>query len=436
VNTISSEVLEFIDTPRDLDVQESEYVRLLGYPRGHSLTDRPCELADWARSWYAENGQPWIFARSGGGLELVEQQIRLQETEFSSERLSSQLSAAEAHDAALVAVSAGKECEEKAHQCWLEGKPDEYFFLEMFGSAVVEHLITRAAGRICAWADQNRMAVLPHSSPGYTGWPITDQIKLWERISRNNGKFPGDLHVMETGMLRPKKSLLALFGLTRHPEKIQSGSRLIPCENCSLPNCQYRRAPYRYAMPQIEAVGRRQNEVIDSIEVNGEVPVLDTNARYSINPRALSKWAEERLHLEIESDGSVTAHFRYEGTTCSNFGRAILYDYHVRLASHSQNYRVAELRCAPANDDTGHTFMCEYLKDANNFMSRIAAEKPLLNRPLNDVLSWKRGFNPAGCHCETESREHKWALVFEVIHFALVHRQKTNGQKIPMLQNS
>ena len=34
-----------------------------------------------------------------------------------------------------------------------EEKPDEYFFLETFGSAVVEHLITVAGARLCAWAD-------------------------------------------------------------------------------------------------------------------------------------------------------------------------------------------------------------------------------------------------------------------------------------------
>lgn len=412
-------------------VQESEYLRLLGFPPGHILTDRARELADWARAWYAEHGRPWIYARSAGGLFIADNSVRFGDREFFSDRLRSQLAAVDAHDAMLVAVSAGKECEEKARQCWQESKPDEYFFLEMYGSAVVEALITQAAGRICGWAEHNGMGVLPHYSPGYTGWPVSDQPKLWQILRGNNGSpFPAELDVLETGMLRPKKSLLAVFGLTHHPEKISPGSKLVPCENCSLANCQYRRAPYRYSMPQTESLGRPQ--LIP--EVNGHA--LDPNARYSLNSRALRKWAQERLQLDIADDGSVKARFRYEGTTCSNLGRGIQYDYDVHLLSPAQDYRIAHLNCAPADGDTGHAHQCEYLKDPNAFMSRVAKEKPLLGRPLNHALTWQRGHNPAGCHCEAASREHKWGLVFEVIHFALAQKQKTNGQPAPIPEYS
>ncbi|MDB6124131.1 MAG: hypothetical protein JWQ71_3124 [Pedosphaera sp.] len=424
MNTIqspASDTFEFTDEQPRLKVQESEYLRLLGYPRDHALDARPRELADWAQRWYAENGRPWVFARAAGRLKTATGKVYLSGAEFVSDRLHEQFVAAEAHDAMLVAVSAGKECEEKARQCWQEGKPDEYFFLEMYGSAVVEHLVTHAAGRICAWAEQNSMAVLPHYSPGYSGWPVSDQPKLWNIIRGNNGTpFPAQLDVMESGMLRPKKSLLTVFGLTRHPEKVQPGSRLIPCENCSLPGCQYRRAPYRYFMPQSESVSLQQNEIAaPSIPV---APVLDKMARYSLNARALRKWSQERLQLETANDGSINARFRYEGTTCSNLGRSIEYNYHVRLQPRAQAYRIAEAHCAPAEGDTGYTFMCEYLKDPTGFMNLVNAEKPLIGRPLNDVLAWKRSINPAGCHCEAGSREHKWGMVFEVIHFALAQK--------------
>ncbi len=417
-------MFEFTDKAPRLNVQEPEYFRLLGYPRDHTPSERARELAGWARQWYAEHGQPWVFARGAGELKIETNKIFLAGAEFSSERLQAQFLAAAAHDAMLVAVSAGKECEEKARQCWEEGKPDEYFFLEMYGSAVVEHLITHAAGRICAQAEKSGMAVLPHYSPGYTSWPVSDQPKLWSIIRGNNGSpFPADLEVMETGMLRPKKSLLTVFGLTRHPEKVSPGSKLIPCENCSFPNCQYRRAPYRYFMPQSESVSRQEINVVEITApkiISG--PVLDKLARYTVNAKALKKWSQERLQLEVTNDGFVNASFRYEGTTCSNFGRPILYDYQVRLQPRAQAYRIAEARCAPAEGDTGHPHQCEFIKDADEFMSRVAADQPLLGRPLNDVLAWKRAANPAGCFCEAASREHKWGMIFEVIHFALAQK--------------
>jgi hypothetical protein len=175
-------------------------------------------------------------------------------------------------------------------------------------------------------------------------------------------------------------------------------------------------------MPQTEVVSRVQVEAEPAVAPVVTGPVLDKLARYTVNPRALRKWSQERLQLEIESDGCVNATFRYEGTTCSNLGRSILYDYRVKLKPRSESYRIAEVHCAPADGDTGHMNMCEYLKDPEFFMSEVAAEKPLLNKPLNDVLSWKRTNSPAGCYCDATSREHKWGMVFEVIHYALAQK--------------
>ena len=65
------------------------------------------------------------------------------ELQFTSKRLESTLQQAEAHSVILVAVGAGAEAEEEARRRWADEKPDEYFFLEMYASAVVEHLTTR-----------------------------------------------------------------------------------------------------------------------------------------------------------------------------------------------------------------------------------------------------------------------------------------------------
>jgi hypothetical protein len=251
-------MFELIETHPPLDVQEAEYRRLLGYPKNHALEGRARELADAARTWFSTNGRPWIYARETAVSVLADKRLRIGGHEFSSRRLFDSFAAAAAHSAIFVAVSAGKECEETARRLWQESKPDEYFFLEIFGSAVVEHLIALASGKICAWADQQQMAVLPHFSPGYSGWDVAEQVQLWNLISQDNRyKFPGELDVLDSGMLRPKKSLLAVFGVTRDVEKARRFSRLIPCENCSLPGCQYRRAAYRRAPARFEEIRRQ-----------------------------------------------------------------------------------------------------------------------------------------------------------------------------------
>jgi len=158
-----------------VQVDPAEYARLLGYPRGHRLDGRAAALAAEAEAWYAEHGRPWIFAREASTLALDADGVRLDGRRFASARLRASLIDAGAHRAVLVAVGAGAELEAEAARRWQDEKPDEYFFLEMYGSAVVEHLTTLAGARLCGWVESNGMAVLPHYSPGYPEWDISDQ---------------------------------------------------------------------------------------------------------------------------------------------------------------------------------------------------------------------------------------------------------------------
>jgi hypothetical protein len=236
-----------------VEIQETEYQRLLGYPKSRRLEGRARELADGAQKWFSKNGRPWICAQEISSLELQNGKVKIGGTKFSSNKLLEIFSEAEAHGAVLLVVSAGKECEEYARELWSDDKPDEYFFLESLGSAVVEQLIAQASGHICGWADANKMAALPHVSPGFSGWNIAEQIKLWTLFRQNfSDKFPGELEVLESGMLRPKKSQLAVYGLTRDLERARRFTRLIPCEDCSLPNCRYRRVAYKRPPPRLE----------------------------------------------------------------------------------------------------------------------------------------------------------------------------------------
>ncbi|HXD00794.1 MAG TPA: hypothetical protein VN048_15740 [Verrucomicrobiae bacterium] len=416
--------LQLTDRQPDSSVQEAEYARLLGYPPRHVPEGRALELAQWAREWYSKNGRPWIYARQSLNLELAGERVRIDHASFSSKQLRDQFDAAKAHTSVVVAVSAGPECEQKARELWEEGKPDEYFFMEMYGAAVVEHLITAAGGRICDWAEKSGMAALPHFSPGYSGWDVSDQVRLWQLIRGGaDANFAANLEVMDTGMLRPKKSLLALIGITRHLDLVLGSRNLVPCENCALPRCQYRRKPYRNFLPQVEDVRRLQAGEPEEQNAS-RAPRLNHNARYTVNARALQKWSVERLRLKVLHDRSVEASFRYEGTTCSNLGIPLEFDYHIKLSPPEDGHRIIDAVCAPAPGDIGHTSQCEYLANAEPFMRAIADDRPLLGRPLNEVFTWERPYDPSGCFCDAARRAHKWGLVFEVTHYALAEREK------------
>lgn len=382
-------MMELAEIHPDVNVPRAEYLRLLGYPRNREPEGRVAELMDWAQGWYAENGRAWIYMREAETLDLSAGTISLDGAPFTSPRLQHSLECAGAHAAVLAAVCAGSEAEQETQRLWREEKPDEYFFLEMFASAVVEHLVASAGARLCAWAEERGLAVLPHYSPGYAEWDVSEQPRLLAVMKRCS--LPGGLYALESGALVPTKSQLAVFGITRHTERVQRLAEMQPCENCSLTPCRYRRAPYR------------------------EERLL----RYTVNAKALRRWAAERLRLQTLPDGKILAKFRYDGTTCSNMGRPLVFDYTVLLGSREEGYPIVEQSCAPAPGDTSYQSMCQYIKRGEDLMEEVAREKPLAGQPLEDVLGWNRAANLSGCYCDAAARDHKWGLVLETIHFKL-----------------
>lgn len=402
---------ESLDHHPAIHVRDEEYHRLLGYPRGHQLCGRALELAAWARDWFSKNGRPWTYTRRVE-LQAMHDTLLLDELRFHSVHLHAHLRKYGAEGAMLVAVSAGRECEEHARELWNEGKPDEYFFLEVFGSAVVEELIATTSGRNCGMAGVQGMMAVPHYSPGYAGWDVADQGKLFGLIVRGMTKsFPGPIEVLSSGMLRPKKSMLAVFGLALAGNAVDvTGPVATPCAGCSFSPCQYRREPYKHDSSM-------------AVASPGDEAPAKAAAGYSVNSRALRKWAEERVRIAPRTDGTLEAVFRFDGTTCSNMGRPLSFDYRVVLGAAEDGHRILETSCGPAPGDTGYQYTCSYLDDPDGHLREIAADRPLIGRPLDDVLTWPRAQAPSGCHCSADSRLHKWGIALEAIHYAVARER-------------
>ena len=113
-----------------------------------------------------------------------------------------------------------------------------------YASAVVEHLVTSTGAqslRLGGESRHGRLAPLQSrlSRMGYCRAAPASRVDAEDA----QAAFPSNVEVFDTGMLRPKKTLLAVFGLTRHTDRLRRLSDLVPCENCSFGPCQYRRAP-------------------------------------------------------------------------------------------------------------------------------------------------------------------------------------------------
>ena len=106
--------------------------------------------------------------------------------------------------------------------------------------------------------------------------------------------------------------------------------------------------------------------------------VLDRKAKYVVNRKALARWSTDRLALTETNAGNIEALFRYEGTTCSNMGRRLSFDYRVTLGPRSDGYPIQDECCGPAADDEGHRSMCEFLDDPRELQRALDRDKPLL----------------------------------------------------------
>src|ERR1035438_6885708 len=84
--------------------------------------------------------------------------------------------------------------------------------------------------RLCAWAETRGMAVLPHDSPGYVGWDVAEQSQLLRLIQRCGNDLAARVTALDSGALVPKKSLLAVFGLTRHINRLRPLTALVRSE--------------------------------------------------------------------------------------------------------------------------------------------------------------------------------------------------------------
>ncbi len=152
---------------------------------------------------------------------------------------------------------------------------------------------------------------------------------------------------------------------------------------------------------------------------------MSVTATYSTNTRALRRWSAERLALRDVENSKIHAQFRFEGSTCSNMGRPLAFLYSVTLSSREEGHRILEMDCVPAPEDEGHRSMCSYLESAERILGALLKEKPLLGEPLEAVLAWQPKTLPAGCMCSQSSRDHKWLLVLQTIHFALEQKNST-----------
>ncbi len=362
-------------------VDPALFHRHLGLPDGVEPDAVTASLADDARDWYRECGDPWSHASIREILSIEGDKVHLEGgDELTSAVLADGFHAADARQAAIVGVSAGAAVDHEIDARFQSERPAEAMILNAYAVAAAEHLRARQGRRLRRQAAKSGMTVLPHYSPGYDGWDLDDQATLFAALDES-----GPLSLLPSGGLRPTRSALAVFAIT---EK---------------------------GIPANELDGFWFHERKSESGRNGAAP----RRRYSFPEKTLAKWSRERLTIEERPDGKLIARFRFDGTTCSSLGMPLAFDYSIELSAEgAEGRRVVDTLCRPAEGDRGHRSMCGYLADPDR-MSGAFDEQPLLGCRLDDALGKLGEVSSSGCLCLEANRRHKWGIVLETLHYRL-----------------
>jgi len=232
-----------IDLDRKGKVRLKEYLRLLGFPKNYTAETNMLEMVEWAENWYAENGKPWIEKYDIDITFNSKHELYANGVFLDSPELNKRFKEVKVDKAVMLIASAGRELEEKAASFWKKGIPEKYYFLETYGSAVVEELITSNTRKICKVSGQFEYSVLDRYSPGFYGWDISGQHALLKIMKQSDPIIPLEkIAVLDSGMLWPKKSQISLIGLSKH--KAKTNSNQLPCLTCFYEGCQFRKVPF------------------------------------------------------------------------------------------------------------------------------------------------------------------------------------------------
>ena len=218
-------------------MSDEAYAALLGYPRTARPSARAAALARASREWFVREARPKAFAETWeishttpAGVELATG------VRFASAVLAARLDEIGARLLVVAAVTAGSEVDLASGEHWRHDRPDEAYFLDRFGAAAAIHLGAWAGERLRRAAASSGLGLGPGYSPGYDGWDLSDQVALASLLPTAGQ----NLRVLDSGMIEPKSSLLAVFGAGDDLNAADRQWRRHRCSWCSLDGCGLR----------------------------------------------------------------------------------------------------------------------------------------------------------------------------------------------------
>lgn len=137
----------------------------------------------------------------------------------------------DAEEVALFICTAGPEIGERSRRCMKEGDLLRGYIYDVIGSEVVERAADRMQEELKNAAVAHGKKITNRFSPGYCGWDVAEQHKLFSFFNDN---FCG-ITLTESALMNPVKSVSGIIGIGREVKYSP-----YQCHLCEDQNCLYR----------------------------------------------------------------------------------------------------------------------------------------------------------------------------------------------------
>ena len=132
---------------------------------------------------------------------------------------------------AVYVSTAGKGIGERSRETMMEGDPLKGYILDIIGSLTVDAAADLMQDELASSVGQSGFMTTNRYSPGYCGWSVAEQHKLFSLLTDNFCS----IRLTESALMDPIKSTSGFIGIGKHVRYNK-----YTCSFCDMTDCSYR----------------------------------------------------------------------------------------------------------------------------------------------------------------------------------------------------
>ncbi|MFC2097056.1 vitamin B12 dependent-methionine synthase activation domain-containing protein [Bacteroidota bacterium] len=229
---VNNNIIKYNPEFSDLNISKKQIIKYLGYP-DNSVPEPYPELIDQLLNIAKEICKPKAgFVYFNNIVVNTESQnILINKKNFViGNKIKNALKSI--NSAILFVCTAGPEIENYSKKLYKENNTIEGYIMDVIGSEIVESAMDYCQARFEASMNEKNLSITNRYSPGYCGWNVSEQHKLFSLLPDNFC----NIKLKDSALMIPIKSISGIIGIGKNIKK-----RNYSCDICDQKNCVYRK---------------------------------------------------------------------------------------------------------------------------------------------------------------------------------------------------